>query len=165
MSSAPMKALWDQRNYCAVPVLGGNVLTGIARTPVATTLPLRFTISNTTGGATTLPWTLRIVPTDMQGENAVAGLNGLPPGQPVTGNLPLPQDGTGALDFTVKFDTYEPFRTYDVLLETEDGEVSAAMAANGNAPAATSVLASITVQAKPEEEGGTTTIYLPVIAR
>ncbi len=158
-------ALWDHRNYCAVPVVGGSPVTGLIRTPLSTALPLRFSISNTTSSAATLPWTLRIVPTDMQGENEVAGLNGLAPGQPISGTLPLPLAGKGDLDFTVEFSGYEPFRTYDVLLETEDGGVMAAAAKEASAPEATLVLSSITVQATPAEASGETTIYLPVIAR
>jgi hypothetical protein len=168
-------ALWDHRNYCAVPVLGGNPVTGVIRTPVATTLPLRFSISNTTGSATTLPWTLRIVPTDMQGDNAVAGLSGQAPGQPISGTLPLPQNGKGDLDFTVEFTGYEPFRTYDVLLETADGEVIAAAVEGATvegttvegttAPEATLILSSITIQATPATEVQGTQLYLPLIAR
>lgn len=159
-------ALWDHRNYCAVPVFNGNPLVGVARTPVSETLPLRFTISNTTGSAITLPWTLRIVPSDMQGENDVAGLNGMAPGQPISGTLPLPQNGKGDLDFSVLFEHFEPFRTYDVLLETDEGgSVVAAGSNGGNAPDATLILASVTVQAEPEREDSGIRLYIPVIAR
>lgn len=153
-------ALWDHRDYCAVPVVGGSPLVGIATTPLSVTLPVRFTISNTTGSAATLPWTLRIVPSDMRGENEVAGLNGQPPGQPVSGSTLLPQDGAGNVNFTIQFNRYEPFRTYDVLLETESSRV---VAAGADAPEATLILASMTVQA--EAEGSGVQLYLPVISR
>ncbi len=158
-------ALWDHRNYCATPISNGTPLTSVVQTPISTTLPLRFTISNTSGSAANLPWTLRIVPTDMQGENEVAGLNGQPPGQPVNGTLSLGKDGNGNVDFNVQFNRYEPFRTYDVLLETEATGVVAAGEQQVAGPAATLILSSITVQAQPRQPDSTIQLYLPMIAR
>ena len=83
-----------------------------------------------------------------------------------------PKMAKGDLDFTVQFDSYEPFRTYDVLLETEDGgtdngraEDSEVSTASVDAPEATLILASVTVQAQPAVERGGVSLYLPLIAR
>lgn len=152
--------LWDQRNYCAVPI--SSLPVGLIRTQRFTPLSLGFTVSNTTDGPANLIWSLRVVPTDMVGENQVVRLNNNPPGQSTVGNLSLGTGGQGQIDFTVQFDQYEPFRTYDVLLETPSGFASA-QAGDGQTTAAISVLASITVQATPDGEA--MLLYFPVIAR
>ncbi len=96
----------------------------IARLEVGHTLMVGFPIGNLTPDAIGVAYQLReVVPDDDSLDAQVVSLNGLPPGEPVTGTLTIAGGGTTTLTVDAMFEDHDEFSVHEILLEADtDGD-------------------------------------------
>lgn len=114
-------SLYAARRWCNVIVVGpvgtGNGSGGTAR--------VVFQVTNTDDSPSSTPYALSVVPRadGVPGEEPLVALNGLPPGEPVLGNLDLAPGGSSQIEVNGSFLEPRAFRFYDVVLSLdEDGD-------------------------------------------
>ncbi len=76
-------------------------------------------VRNTGPVAMSLPFRIRVIGPDMQPDVSGISLNGLPPGEPVTGTLDLAAGGGRTVDLTAMFVLDDPLQGYSILFEAD----------------------------------------------
>jgi hypothetical protein len=117
-------SLWDRRDICAlfVHVGGAHHMTtaqagGVYYMEPGQPYGLGLRMSNTGSNLSDLAYQFEVIRSDMSDfPNQIVGLNGLPPGTPVTGTVQMPPEGYSTeIPVTVQFDEPDPTSFYELL--------------------------------------------------
>lgn len=112
-------ALYAARQWCNL-VIGGPISVGGGGGTTAARVT--FGVSNTGDDPGATSWSVRIAPrADADpAEEPLVALNGLPPGEPVHGQLSLAPGESGTVEVDASFLEPRAFRFYDVVLSVDD---------------------------------------------
>ena len=88
-----------------------------------TTAPVSFTVTNTGGVASGIPYRVVAEPEDADPANQAVRLNGLPPGEPVLGTLTLAPGASGTITVQAGYETRLGIPTQEIILSADlDGD-------------------------------------------
>ncbi len=109
-------SIWDTRNHCANET---GQESGLVDLTPGVAQELVFQIQNT-GGRPSLPYEFRVEPANMDEENQLIGLNGLEPGQAVSGQMRF-FGNRAEVTVGVEALAYDPFRFFNIVLVANPG--------------------------------------------
>ena len=126
-------SVWDIRNYCATPLPADPTQVWVNDTDV-----ILFRVANTTGAASTLDYEIEGMASDMIPENTIVTLDGLAPGESVTGQVAVPAGGSVDIPVRAGVSELDVFSFQDVLLVNRaTGDVLTSASVRAFAPGCT----------------------------
>ena len=110
----------DRRDICTILVKYDDDVIAL---PAGPSLPIIWELTSTADVALDFPLQIVAYDPDMLPDMSTISLDGLPPGEPVTRTISLLPNETVDVEILAMMLAYEPFRTYDLVVETDvDGD-------------------------------------------
>jgi hypothetical protein len=98
-------------------------LEAMAGVPIGRASTIEFTLTNPNSDPVPFPYEFAAMPANMEPGSAPISLNGLPPGEPVSGMVVVNPGQSVPVSVSVSFVEHDPFRFYDIVLLTDlDGD-------------------------------------------
>jgi len=113
-------SIYSSYRWCFIIIHGGPI--GV---PIGGPKSVGFDVTNEGDSSAVLNYTIVAEPADMDTDGAALSLDGLPPGEPVTGQALIAPGVDRHIELSLEFVRFEPFRHYDVVVYAEDSTTRA----------------------------------------
>lgn len=118
-------SLLATRQFCALVAVDGGISTGL---PVGEARAIGFLLTNDDTVPHMVPYQFAAVPANMQPGQSPLSLNGLPPGQPVSGTLQVAPGQSVPIPLLVRFTEHDALQYHEIVMRVdlnEDGVAGA----------------------------------------